>query len=533
MKRGATEVSSLLRCKIKTIRIPRFLPSFVFVSYRGDAVQGQTKMIKANQPLKKIDESFEIAYTRGVTKDVTFAVNAKSVLGTVFRFGEEKVKIPDIVYDQKEHDVYFDVTAEAGKFEVDVSFQIVERDWSKALDPSLGQLLAAPSTIARYVELVSTINPAIDIKDAVSKYYSDSGIPFQATGLAQSRTDVSTVQELRQVLPILLEKTERSHYIADFTRTATLLLIERPTDFITTRGVVTLDDVKSCQEKHVTLVAAYVINRIERFMTGVDKKDGVDLEKPLLDVLSVITEMTRNLNDDILLMCLSATTFFILEFLTQKYPNEFPECQVVLGWGFRSMLIKIIGVITARVSMNLSPSRLKTELRSKHGWFQAFGFPPEVWETVKQYLCSKLDLLVGEQWKSNESNKPLPVDDYKSQIPDYNWPLITEAQYIYDHAQELLKSKSKRENLSPQMKGSWLGCILRKKEVPEKLIQKLVKNWNIEPTVANIDEWAMANLDFAGKWQPMEIVDSPLFAPSKVIGQPKEEHQEVETDKES
>lgn len=83
------------------------------------------------------------------------------------------------------------------------------------------------------------------------------------------------------------------------------------------------------------------------------------------------------------------------------------------------------------------------------------------------------------------------------------------------------------------MKGSWLGCILRKKEVPEKLIQKLVKNWNIEPSVANIDEWAMANLDFPGKWQPMEIVDSPLFAPSKVIGQAKEEHQEVETEKES
>ena len=531
-KRIAAPCSSLLRCRIKTLRIPRFLPSFVFVSYRGDTCQGQTKMIKANQPLKRIEESFEIEYTKGITKDITFAVNAKSPLGTVFRFGEEKVRIPEIVYDKKEHDVFFDVTAEAGKFEVDVSFQMVERDWSKALDPSLGQLLAAPSTITRYVELVSTIGPTIDIKEAVTKFYSDSGIPSQSAGLAKSRTDVATVQELRQILPVLLEKTEKAQYISDFTRTASLLLIERPSDFISASGVLTLDDVKECKESHVTVVAAYIMRRIEGFMNGSDKKEGVDLEEPLLHLLSIITDMSRNLNDDILLMCLTATTFFVCEFLRQKYPTDFPQCQQTLGWGFRSMVIKIIGVVTTKASMNLSASRLKTELRSKEGWFKAFDFPPEVWATIKQYIYKKLDLLVGEQWKANESSGPLPVDDYKKQMPDYNWPLITEAQEIYDMVPEIVKSKSKLARLSAPMKGSWLGSILRKREVPEKVINKLVKNWSIEPTVENIDEWAMENLNFAGKWVAPSIPDCPLFAPTKVLGQHTEPAKEENTQKE-
>lgn len=317
--------SRIFIIKIESIRLPRFLPSVLYITWRIGTLTGQTKMIQANAPLKQIEENFEIPIPN--TFDINFALQAKTPLGSLFRIGETNLTIPETIDDMKEHYESFTIPSETGDFIISVSFRLKEIDKSMEYDPQFSILLQGQSTISSYGELVDHIPYSIGISKAKSTFYSDDGILAQLCGIGSQEPNFDTIQTLQGLLPVLQAKIIKSKFEADIIKaSSTLIMRESPLFVLEDNNIIDGNKARDEELPKIPLFGLYVSSVLEKFESGKKAIEGIDIESVILGLVDFITEVDSNKSaSDQWRIYLISSSLLLMKFISDKYNDKLME----------------------------------------------------------------------------------------------------------------------------------------------------------------------------------------------------------------
>lgn len=497
--------------KIESIRLPRFLPSVLYITWRIGTLTGQTKMIQANAPLKQIEENFEIPIPN--TFDINFALQAKTPLGSLFRIGETNLAIPETIDNMKEHYESFTIPSETGDFIISVSFRLKEIDKSMEYDPQFSILLQGQSTISSYGELVDHIPYSIGISKAKSTFYSDDGILAQLCGIGSQEPNFDTIQTLQGLLPVLQAKIIKSNFEADIIKaSSTLIMRESPLFVLEDNNIIDGNKARDEELPKIPLFGLYVSSVLEKFESGEKAIEGIDIESVILGLVDFITEVDSNKSaSDQWRIYLISSSLLLMKFISDKYNDKYIATQTILDQGIRNAIIIYIESYRSEISQICdNVNRIKTSLNLKRNFFKAFDVPDVVFATITEYIYSMVDYYAVKKAIYDGKtilSKSFTANQYKEVLPGYNWPLLSGLEYIISNINEIYLGKIKLNDIQPNiMAGQYLKDILKIFSTQEgskmtiKKIDSLMKNQNQEPAVKNIDEWAHGSLRFVDKF---------------------------------
>ncbi|OHT01431.1 hypothetical protein TRFO_31752 [Tritrichomonas foetus] len=497
----------ILLCKIESIRLPRFLPSVLFITWRADTLTGQTKMVRANAPLKQIEDQFEIPITN--IYEITFALQAKSPLGSIFRFGESKIKIPDSISDLKPHSESFSISSEAGEFVVQIIFKLKDLDNSMELDQSYAVLLQSTSTLTRYSELVQSIPYSVDKKMAQNDYYNDTGILNQLCGLASRKPTLETIQELRSLLPVLQTKISQAQFEAEIVKVSGSFLMQQyPLFVMEDNSVVDGNDARNEQTPKVPLLGLYIVHVLRDFDRGKKAVEGVDIESPILQLSDLIGGISSNKNvSDQWQIYLISTSLFIMQYIHEHFRNKYFTTSTILEMGMRNAIITFVEGYKLEISPICNfPNKMKSKLVMKRKFFSSFGLPDIVFDEIANYLYDVMDFYAATKWIMSDDLDSTHSEQYKKIMPDYDWPLLTGIDKIIPNVNDIITGKIKKSDLYYPLTGGWLKSILNKYsgkpgyKFNHKRVDNFMKGQTHEPTLQNLDEWGTECLKFVGKY---------------------------------
>lgn len=503
--------SRIFVIKIESIRLPRFLPSVLYITWRVDTLTGQTKMIQANSPLKQIEDNFEIPIPN--TLDVNFSLQAKTPLGVLFRIGESTLKIPETIGDMKEHYESFTIPSETGDFIISISFRLKDIDKSMEYDPQFSILLQGQSTLSSYGELVDHIPYSIGMFKAKSTFYSDDGILAQLCGIGSKEPNYDTIQTLSSLLPVLQAKIAKSKFEADIMKLSSALIMrETPLFLLEDLKIIDGNEARDEESSKLPLYGIFLCSVLDNFQSGKNFVEGIDIESIILGMADFITEIDSNKSaTDQWRVYMISSSLLLMKFISEKYSEKFLATQTILEQGIRNAIIIYIERYKAEISQSChNPNRLKTLLSFKRNFFRAFNVPDVVFSEIATYFYSMIDYFSVKKAIYDDKSilsKSINTTQYKELMPDYDWPLMNGLQYIVNNINDIYTGKIKLTEITPNiLAGVYLKDILREFSTQEgskmtlRKIDNLMKNQNQEPAVKNIDEWAHESLRFIDKF---------------------------------
>ena len=491
--------SRIFVIKIDSIRLPRFLPSVLYITWRVDTLTGQ------------IGDDFEIPIPN--TLDVTFSLQAKTPLGALFRIGESTLKIPDSIGDMKEHYESFIIPSETGDFIISISFRLKNLDNSMEYDPQLCIWLQWQSTLSSYGELVDHIPYSVSISKAKSTFYSDNGILKQLCGIGSEEPNYETIQALNGLLPVLQTKIVKAKFEADILKgSSSLIMRETPLFLLENLNVIDGNEARDEESSKISLFGLYLIHVLDDFQSGKHSIEGIDIESVILGMADFITEIDSNKSatDQWRVYMISSSLLF-LKFISVKYSDKFFATQTILEQGIRNAIIIYIERYKPEISQTChNPNRIKTLLNLKRNFFKSFNVPDVVFAEISKYFYSMIDYYAAKKIINDNQailSKNINVKQYKELIPDYDWPLLNGLLSIVENINDIYTGKIKLTDITPNvLAGKYLKNILyafsslEGSKMTIRKIDNLMKNQNQEPAVKNIDEWAHESLRFIDKF---------------------------------
>ena len=508
----------VLQCKIESIRLPRFLPSVLFITWRADTFNGQSKLVRANAPLKQIEDTFELPSS--TVTEIEFALQAKSPLGTLYRFGEAKIVIPESINDMKPHSEIFKISSDAGDFFIQIILQLKEIDNTMELDPSLAILLQTPSTLLGYVELAKTIPYNLEKKLAKTEYFADNGILHQLNGLPSKKPNNETNNELKKLLPSLQTKIEQSKFLARIVKNlGTILMVHYPLFVMLEDGkVVDGNEARNNKAPKIPLLGLYVSSVLRDFDSGKDSIEGVDIEAPILQLSDMIGGISSNKNvSEQWQIYLISTSIFIMEYIRENFSDKYFTTSTILEMGMRNALITFVESYKLEVSpICNSPIKMKSKLSLKKSFLETFSIPNVVYEVVSKYLYKVMDYLAGTKWIMSDELESPDSNHFKEVMPEYDWPLLTGIDYILNNLSDIYAGRISKSSIYQPLSGEWLKLILSKfighetYKFTERKIESLCRGDSHEPTLQNLDEWGQESFKFVGHFQlPDKLPEIP------------------------
>lgn len=503
--------SRIFVIKIDSIRLPRFLPSVLFITWRVDTLAGQTKMIQANSPLKQIGDNFEIPIPN--TMDVNFSLQAKTPLGALFRIGESTLKIPETIGDMKEHYESFTIQSETGDFIISISFRLKDIDKSMEYDPQFSILLQGQSTLSSYGELVDRIPYSVGMSKAKSTFYSDDGILAQLCGVGSKEPNYETNQTLNGLLPVLQTKIAKSKFEADIMiKASSLVMRETPLFLLEDLRLIDGNEARDEESFKISLYGIYLCSVLDNFQNGKNFIEGLDVESIILSMVDFITKIDSNKSaTDQWRVYMISSSLILLKFISDKYPEKFMATQTILEQGIRNAIIIYIERYKPEMSqMCHNPNRIKTLLNLKRNFFRSFNVPDVVFTEITNYFYSMIDYYFVKKIIYDDKSyltKSFNINQFKDLMPDYHWPLMNGLVFIVNNINEIYAGKIKLADITPNsLAGVFLKEILlgfssqEGSKMTVRKIENLMKNQSQEPAVKNIDEWAHESLRFVDKF---------------------------------
>ena len=505
---------------VKSLRIPREMPSKFMITWKCDPFQGQTRNFCINGPLKQLDESFQIDTSMTTEDSIEFVIHAKSLREEVLKIGNSKIKIPQ----NKEFEKYIDdvvkIESGTGVFDINISFEFKQND-KIVFDKDDSLLLKKISNVTQYCELIKNLPVELDVKKAKTFYYSEELIPKYISSLKYCDDEDEAKNELNTALPFLESKACKAYNLSMITREICMMLMSSEPKFVTNDLEIIYEHsrLKEVSDK-VPLMFLYTVKFIDSY---IEKNLPIkEIESTLIQIftLFVTVSLGEKATNDWLFYLLS-TILHIKKYLNYKYPTELPYIIGVLSIPLNSNIVQILEFTKNEIIKRLkSINGIKTLFRQKENLFLMNSISHEVWNLIKEFLCDVIDYLLAKKIVFDETI-PFPIfDEYMNGLPQGGkWNLLNGISYIVENAKNIYSKKIKISQLPKSLTGTWLKLIFKKLSIfnKNKYIYKS-KNINslsdpsiIDPEMPDSEEWVHSH-NFIDLFSlPPNIPDLKIF----------------------
>lgn len=501
------EIPAHIECTIKSIQIPRFLPSLLFVVWRGNSFKGQTKLYRANAPQKIIEESFRFIAHRNNPIELFFSVNAKSPSGSIFRFGENKMTIDNSIFDFKPIDTTFTIATESGDLIVNISMKRIQID-QFIEDKSLSVLLQGPSSITKYQDDIHKISTSIEMSLAKDYWGIDTGIPKVIQDLATNKKEFIVIEGLENLLPVLEDKTLISKKTASLIQNSAKIIFNKAPLFITEEGnILSGNDAKEYKNPKFPLLGVFLLKSVQDIEQN--PIPNYNINDPILTVGTILTGIADSLHisDDLLFYIMQSSLFF-----AQGVSTQFPDKYVCADTIFTNVAKKAIMTHLENLISNTSqyieqPRRILNIIKSSRQLMTIYGIQESIWNEIEKFLLPTLDFLVAKSWLLSEKIEPVSSSTFLSMFPQYDWQYLIAFEKIYENSEKIIKEGKDichQLHIPRELRGVWLKQALLKRVKAKQIkfnskdVEKHITD-NIQPSMYDISEFVQHNPNIVGR----------------------------------
>lgn len=488
--------------KIDAIQLPRFLPSLLFVSWRCETLTGQTKLFRADCPLKQINESFEIPINKG--SRITISLHAKSS-NNQFRIGEKTVELPDSLITKRTHSERIVIPFEQQQFIIHTSFELIEHDQEIVDSSEFRDLIEKPHSIELYKHAVETI-PLVLTLDQAKQYYSKSdGILFHLSELNQAKSDPQIANELPAVLFSLKEKATQLEKVTEIAKVSMAILARQlPLFFnsdLTGQLILTENEVRNQPDRAYPLISIY----LSKVLSQIQNSDDIQIVQEFLIntiiVMESISVATSLFDVQWTLYMLSSALFLKQYIFNHHSPEQFSNALELLEETVKSSLVHLIEIFESWIFNQMRTfDEIKRKLNFLSELCKSFSVPDVVFRKLCEYICPLIDNSFSIQLaNSGELSPPLTQKDYCLKFQNFEFPLISSVKNCIENIEPIFKRK-----MSSPINAEWLQLVLRKyagdDEAKQKKIKTVVDKCKAHnpnpPSMCDHHEWASSNLKF-------------------------------------
>ena len=431
-------------CKVKTLTIPRIIPSKLYVAWKFNDSKGTSQAYQVQNPTLDLDFEIQLVWDSKKKNQLELALCAEDNFHNKFRLGTDILEIPikEISENSKDSKTPSHLTlikTGAGEFTLYSIFKQGTFSIPSVESENLSKINFFISPLEQYHEFVTSLKPFPDTEHPATVLWGDNGLldmlkDFQKKNLTID--DVRFIAENENILPQKLENT--SHLAETFTTAAGLLMTRDPL-YITPSGKIGTAQVL-VTEKRYPYVAIYILDFLKKHNTDSEVSKNEQILDPLITLICNI--ICFHETDEQLLLFLLATISVISQYLLLHYNEHYASLIALIQTAKQSGLINYLEFLSSRLNPIVHEQQFIISFLTsvkEDIYLNSLG---EIFTNeIITPLLEIVDYSVVNKWIFDSESDTLEMQELKDAYPNYNWPFISSLQIILENPQKIIQKK--------------------------------------------------------------------------------------------
>ena len=498
-------------CKIKSITIPRIIPSKLFISWKFNNDSGKSDLYVADSAAIDVDFEIQLNWDQRKKNLLELALCACNKAQNKFRLGTDLFDIPlDEIEKHKKgvpppsHTSIIDT--EAGQFTIYSTFKLdnfnLPKSHEKRKITKAASFLMSP--LEKFKELTTSLKPVPDSMNPPSYLWGDDGL----IDLLQSFEFLQTTQEdirfIKETESILPDKLKNTQVYAAILSKATSLMTSRDPIYITVDG-----KTGTAQQLEHNKRFSYLSVYICKFISDHLADENIFTLTEILQILftqisSIICYPDVNHQQVFYLL---TTVLFINQYLIIKSPQILNDISIypILQTSIKSAMIQFLENLSkAFLNISKDERQILNFLSSLKEDFDLNNIGPSFTIPFMGFFLNYIDYTIVNQWIFDDGLESFTMSTLISQYSESSWKFCKSLQIIITESQKIISKKKFPDTICQGLKSS-LGVYalqklynLGKIKAKEKDFAsfKSIDNVSIENPY-KIDAWCIENSIFA------------------------------------